>query len=293
MKSLDLGLYKVGTLAYQTFVQLDNAEHVLSPPVTAGFSSVTYHACINLALLLNEDATRDESDLWLAESEAIKRNALHGAQQIMNKARTKWNEVSIEATLMAKNRLRSSYGPWWIRALNFIASVCRDQFIDQLRRGVKQGYSTKFHEMTEHTLRMPDLNSIEDLKVQLAKDIDLIYRARSRCLELMKKPLLTDREQLGGSQQLVLDMESAMVHYEHSLAQKQIVKRGNVDQEVKMLALSERVLLYLERVIIDYYNMYLARAKDLPAELTKQQRMDQEILNNLSLIALEGEAYFR
>jgi len=193
------------------FVVIEGVNPDSITPDSIGFQSAIYHAANNLLSLLESQQQQSESnsfghtsgDMMMANLERneeierlreiigmIKQKVLNSSKSNLDKRYGKWKVHSTEADNLESNRImyasvpftvgslhidhilcRSPHGEWWMRMMRYIDRFFADEFVNNLRQGVQQGYSTKFIGWSQHVLRVNNLQNMQDLERRLRANL--------------------------------------------------------------------------------------------------------------------------
>eukprot|EP01125_Pyxidicula_operculata_P021794 TRINITY_DN8647_c0_g1_i1.p1 TRINITY_DN8647_c0_g1~~TRINITY_DN8647_c0_g1_i1.p1 ORF type:complete len:1057 (+),score=201.79 TRINITY_DN8647_c0_g1_i1:390-3173(+) len=284
-KSFSLGSYKSGHHYFETYGALsEKCKTILSPPISVGFSNCTYHSAFFLSNLCEEPLSSLYGDIC----KNIKFTSLSSLSNGLEKLKLKWLHEVYEVSLMRDNRLNSPHTPWWERSLNYLEKYKKEEFLQSMRTGVQQSYSTKNVVQSKRSIAIPHLKSIKQLKKKLTQSVNEMHDARSLVIDLLQRTIKPD-EDLEKLREHVENCEKAMTLFDKMLIKRTFVKeKGQPEVIVQEISLTEFVLLYIERLIILDFNYYYSKTTQFPDDLVTKNLYWQ-----CDLLAQEANSFFR
>jgi len=286
-KALDLVMYKNGTEIYSKLVLLSTMHFSLSPP-SAPFSTVWYHTLVNLVESLRMLGKLQEAALLEQRAESVRGTALQSQLNSVASSRFKFRNTKQEASRMIRNRKNYSRGEWWYHGLKWIGENVPD-FCARLRKGVQQQFDSQFQLMRTHTLQL-NVATVEDVIDKLDLDLTRMDTARTEAMSLAKTPVPTSGAHISEFYDTLDQTDDVLYAYQQLLVRDIEIDGFSGVVQTKVLNLAERLLLFIEYVLVDRHNLIMKQYRFHP-ELVSAQ--DETTLFQLARWLLMAEASFR
>lgn len=289
-RAIDLVTYRAGTDIHAKLVSLRTPLFALSPP-SAPFSTVWYHTLTGMVLSLKLLNRHEEASLLSQRAESVRTTALQSQLNTVASSRLKFSNTKQETSRMIRNRLNHSRGEWWFSALKWIGENVPD-FVNHLRKGVKQTFDTQFQLLRTHILQL-NVTCVEDVIDKLDLDLTRLERERERAIRLVKTspPNCGSQQKLEEFYTILDDTDESLHRYQQMLIKDLELDPWNGGAyTTKILNLAERLLLYVEYVIVDRHNIIMQQYRFHPDRVSRE---DEETLFKLARWLLAAEATFR
>lgn len=287
--AVDLVTYRTNTPIHDKLVHLLTPLFALSPP-SAPFSTVWYHTLKGMSTSLAILGRYEEVGMLENRAETVRGRALQSQLNSVASARFKFSGIKQETSRLVRNRLNFTRGEWWFHALKWIG-VHVPEFCARIRHGVAQNLDTKFSGLRTHTLQL-NVTTVEDVIDKLDLDFGRMQAQRSDAIGLAKTPVPTSGSQLDAFYQTLDATDEALYQYQHLLMPEKTLHNNVTGQgfSAPILNLAERLLLHIEYVIVDRYNITMQEYRYHPDRVSAE---DEATLFKLGRWSLMAEASFR
>ena len=268
--AIDLVTYRVGTPIHAELVHLRTPLFALSPP-SAPFSTVWYHTLKGMVDALRALGRNEEAVLLENRAESVRVTALQSQLNSVASARFKFTNIKREISRIVRNRLSFTRGEWWFHALKWIGQNVPD-FCQHLRKGVAQNLDTKYSGLRTHTLQL-NVASVEDVIDKLDLDLTRMYLQRDEAITLTKTPVPTSGVQLDAFSETLDTTDDSLYIYQTQLMKPRTLQNSLTGQgfSVPILNLAERLLLYIEYIITDRYNIIIQVYQFHPDQVSAEE----------------------
>lgn len=287
--AIDLVTYRVNTLIHDKLVHLRTPHFSLSPP-SAPFSTVWYHTLKGMVAALGVLGRKEEASLLEGRAESVRGTALQSQLNSVASAKFKFANVKQETSRLVRNRLAFTRGEWWYHALQWIGQNV-PEFCYRLRHGVAQSFDTKFSGLRNHTLQL-NVSTVTDVIDKLDLDLGKMHVQRTEAITLSKAPVPTSGAKLDAFYETLGAADESIYQYQQTLLKEKQVQNSVTGQgfSVPILNLAERLLLYIEYVIVDRHNIIMQEYRFHPERVSSE---DEATLFKLARWLLMAEASFR
>lgn len=287
--AIDLVTYRVNTPIHNKLVFLRTPHFSLSPP-SAPFSTVWYHTLKGMVAALGLLGRKEEAALLEGRAESVRGTALQSQLNSVASAKFKFSNVKQETSRLVRNRLSFTRGEWWYHALQWIGQNV-PEFCHRLRHGVAQSFDTKFSGLRNHTLQL-NVSTVEDVIDKLDLDLGKMHSQRTESITLSKTPVPTSGDKLDTFYETLDAADESIYQYQQLLLKEKQIQNNLTGQgfSVPILNLAERLLLYIEYVIVDRHNIIMHEYRFHPERVSSE---NEATLFKLARWLLMAEASFR
>jgi SNF2 family DNA or RNA helicase len=286
-QALDLVMYKTNTPIHEKLVVLRTPLFVLSPP-SAPFSAVWYHTLKNIVETMRYQGREEEANLLEQRAESVRGTALQSQFNSVATARFKFISTKQETSRISRNRQNNPRGEWWRQALEWIGANVPD-FCARLRKGVRQLIDTQFQVARTHVLQL-NVATVEDVIDKLELDFLRMDAQRLQAVALAKTPVPTSGAFLDDFYDTLDRTEDVMYAYQQLLVRDVESDGFSGLIQTKVLNLAERLILYIEYVLVERHNALMGVWRFHPENVSAE---DEATMYKLVRWLLMAEASFR